>query len=101
MYYSHSFQDETFDFFASFLREAIAGNVNYRELVEPIIQDVYYFVNGQRSIYNISRSNFDVVVYLAQNDSEYFKGINPDDISQNDYNHILNVISSQREVAFI
>ena len=99
MYYSHSLHDETFDFFASFLREIIAGKTNYKHLVEPIITDTHLDVLGQKDIYSVNRSGFPVIVFLAKTAKDFFKTINPENVSASDYDYILNVISSQREIA--
>lgn len=99
MYYSHSFHDETLDFFASFLREIIAGKNNYKHLVEPIIKDTHQYVLGEKDIYSINRSGFTIIVFLSKAAGDYFKKINPSNVSTDDYNYILDVISSQREIA--
>jgi hypothetical protein len=99
MYYSHSLHDESLDFFESFIREIIAGKNNYKHLVEPIITDTHLYVLGEKDIYSVNRSGFTVIVFLAKTATDFFKTINPENVSANDYDYILNVISSQRETA--
>lgn len=96
MLYSHSHQEKAFDFFASFLRNAIAGNSNYKSLLEPIIADAKSLVKKEKDYFGISRNAFDVIVFLAQKDPDFFTNINVNELSEEQYKHILELITSQR-----
>ncbi len=40
MLYSHSHQEQSFDYFASFLRNVLRGEAEYKALVGRVIEDV-------------------------------------------------------------
>jgi len=98
MYYSHSLQDEKFDFFASFLRESISGNNSYKPQIDTIIRDAHRYANGIIDIYSVDRSGFPIIVYLVKVAKDYFNNINIDNLTEENYKHILSLITKQRDV---
>lgn len=100
MYHSHSYQNEVFDYFVTFLKNAIAGNESYAALVQPIISDAHLLAAGQKDYYAINRDGYSIITYLAETDKDYFENLNPENLSVDDYNRILQIANSQREAFF-
>lgn len=97
MYHSHSYKDESFGFFVSFLQMAIQGNVNYQQLVDPVINDAHLLAIGKKDYYTINRDNYSVISYLVEADSDYFKQLDTDQLTNDDYSRILQYVNKQRE----
>jgi hypothetical protein len=100
MFHSHSIQDNAFNYFASFLENAITGNKSYEDLVKPTIMDAHLLATGEKNYYNIGRDNFQVITYLVEKEKSYFAAINIDSMQLADYSHILNLVTSQRDVIY-
>jgi hypothetical protein len=98
MLYSHSNQEKAFDFFASFLRNVIAGDDRYISLVEPTISDAKSLASGEKDYYAINRDDFDVIVFLAEKDPDFMKQIDTHHLSVNDFERILSLIIGQRDL---
>ncbi|WP_291914874.1 hypothetical protein [Chitinophaga sp. CB10] len=101
MFYSHSLEDNKFDFFVSFLIYIVKGDLSYVNLVTPIIKDAHELANGQKDFYSIDRNNFPIIVHLVETEREYFRALNADHLTTDQYQHILNLVSQQREVAVV
>lgn len=99
MFQSHSLQEEKFDFFVQFLRNILNGKEEYKELVRPIIIDAHLYATNQKDIYNINRDGFPIIVFLAEKDKIFFEEINPDVVSNQQYETILKMASGQKEIA--
>jgi hypothetical protein len=97
MLYSHSHQEQSFDYFASFLRNVLRGEDQYKALVEPVIEDVRSLAKKEKDYYKIVNQSFDVIVYLAQKDPDFFTQLDRE-LTTRDYEHILELITTQREV---
>lgn len=97
MYHSHSYQDEAFDFFVTFLKNAIQGDTKYEELVRPIIDDAHLLAKGERNYYTIGRDNYSIITYLVEVDHTYFENLNTGHLTSDDYTRILQLANSQRE----
>ena len=97
MLYSHSHQEQSFDYFASFLRNVLRGEDQYKALVEPVIEDVRSLAKKEKDYYKIANQSFDVIVYLAQKDPDFFTQLDRE-LTKKDYEHILELITTQREV---
>lgn len=100
MLYSHSHQDRLFDYFASFVENVLRGDVRYRKLVEPVILDAKSLANREKDYYGINRSQFDVIVYLAQKAPDFLQHLDTDHLSTEDYKKILEIVTSHKDVVF-
>lgn len=96
MLYSHSHQEQSFDYFASFLRNVLRGESQYKALVEPVIENVKSLAK-EKDFFKVSNQSFDVIVYLAQKEPDYFIHLGTN-LSNQDYEHILQLVTAQREV---
>jgi hypothetical protein len=95
---SHSNQEQTFEYYASFLRNILGGEEKYKDLIEPIIVDAKSLVKEEKDYFTISRNGFEVIVFLAKKDPQFFSGLNPNNLSKQDYQHILDLITAQRDL---
>lgn len=98
MLYSHSHQEKAFDFFASFIRNVLNEDSRYVSMVQPVIRDAKSLVTGEKDHFAVNRKAYDVIVYLAQKDPEFFRALDTDQISIDQYKHILNLITAQQEL---
>lgn len=97
MYHSHSYQDAAFDFFITFLKNAIKGDDKYKELIKPVIQETHQLVKGEKNYYTIDRGNYPIITYLAESDPEFFESIDTENLHTGDYSRILDDINSKGE----
>ena len=98
MFYSHSHQEKAFNFFASFVRNAISGDTRYQTLIQPIILDAQSLAKKEKNYYGISRSDYDIIVFLADKDPLFFKDLDVSHLSSEDYSRILKMITEQRDL---
>jgi hypothetical protein len=77
---------------------AIQGNVNYQKLVIPVINDAHLLAIGEKDYFTINRDNYYVISFLVEADSDYFKQIDIDQLSNADYSRILQYVNKQRDV---
>lgn len=97
MLYSRSHQVEAFDFFASFVRNILKGDERYKVLVEPIINETSSLVNRKINYFEVDRDSLDVIVFLAKKDPDFFKDIDVSTLTKTQYEHILAILSTQKE----
>ncbi len=100
-HHSHSYQEDAFDFFASFLQNIVNGNSLYKDLVKPIITNAHLLAKGDLSYYDISRNGYTVITYLAEKEPEYFKNLDPDTLTNSQYSHILDLVTAQKELDLV
>lgn len=98
MLYSHSHQEKVFDFFASFIRNVLNDDIRYISMVQPVISDAKALVTGDKDHFGVNRKAYDVIVYLAQKDPEFFRALDTNQISADQYRHILELITAQQEL---
>jgi hypothetical protein len=91
---SHSAQEQTFDYYASFLRNILSGREDYKPLVQPIIDNTKSLVENHLDYFSIDRNGFDVIVYLAKKEPAFFTQLNPANVTNEQYAHILELITS-------
>lgn len=99
MFYSHSIEDDKFDFFVSFLGHILKGDNQYRDLVIPIISDAHTLSTGEKNVYTIDRNSFPIIVYLVEKEKDYFQQLDINALNNSHFEHILEIVSQQREVA--
>lgn len=95
---SHSSQEQTFDYYASFLRNILNGQENYKVLIQPVINDTKLLVEKQTDYFSINRKGFGVIVFLAKKAPNFFTELNTENISNEDYAHILQLITTPSDL---
>jgi hypothetical protein len=98
MLYSHSHQEKAFDFFASFIRNVLDNDVRYESMVLPVIKDAKSLASHEKDHFAVNRTSYDVIVYLAEKDPDFFKHLNTEHISKDEYQHILSLLTAQQEL---
>lgn len=98
MFYSHSMREQAFRYFATFLRNTLNDTPGYKELVQPVLEDAHDLATGHKDYYNISRSAYDVVVYLAQQHKEFFEKLNPATTGKDQYEQILHMVTEPKSL---
>ena len=101
MLYAHSLQETKFDYFASFLKNVIKGDNRYINVITPLINDARMLALGEKDYFQIDRNSFDVIVHLAEKDPNFLRHINIEHLSPQDYEHILNLVTSQRDLIVV
>lgn len=95
---SHSNQVQVFDHYASFLRNILEGHDNYKALIQPVIRDTKSLVEKQMDYFSIDRNGFEVIVYLAKRAPNFFSELNTENVSNEDYAHILQLITTPSDL---
>ncbi|MBT9392965.1 hypothetical protein KLP40_07310 [Hymenobacter sp. NST-14] len=93
MFYSHSVEASKFDLFTSLLSTLLKGKYEYKNFVDAIFEETHNYANGRKNIYNINKENAPIVVFLNQNDSEFFKEIEVNQIKHQDYEHVYQLLN--------
>jgi hypothetical protein len=102
MLYSRTLEDSKFNYFKSFLSHIVVdGDEDYESLVKPIIADAHDLSVGTKDYYSINRNGFPIISFLVKKAKPFFAKIDPDSISKDDYERILEMVSEQREVTSI
>lgn len=100
MLYSQTLEDRQFTFFRSMLRHVLDGEANYKQFVDPVISDAKGLLNGSKSLYNINRDNYYIIVFLSEQGKDFFNKIDMSDIQMSDYVYIEGMITQQRQLSF-
>lgn len=95
---SHKAQEQTFDHYASFLRNILDGQERYKSLIEPVVIEAKYLAKNEKDYFTISRNGFEVIVFLAKKDPVFFTNLNTANISHGEYKHILDLITAQKDL---
>jgi hypothetical protein len=91
MYYSISSNDKKFAFFTNYLNNIISGNLQYIDIVRPIISDAHELASGTKDFYTIDRYGFPLIVYLVEKEKDFFRTIDAGNLNTNDFIHILEI----------
>lgn len=98
MFYSHSYNEEAFEYFASFLNNVILGNMSYKDVVTPIISDAHKLATGEKDFYKIDRRGYSIIVYLVEKEKKYFQALDVNNLSKENYLHILGLVRAQKDL---
>mgnify|MGYP003582756103 CR=1 FL=1 len=96
---SHNLQDLELDFFTSFLDQAIKGNVEYTNLVSPIILDAASYVKGEKQSFELERKGLNIKILLIQKAQDLLSHVNSGNLGQK-FPEILDVINTNRHLSF-
>ena len=76
MLFSRHTENDKFSLYALFLKHLIAGELGYKELVDPVIEDAHLLVINERDFVTIDRENYPIIVYLFKKDMSSSGNIN-------------------------
>lgn len=99
MLYSRTSEERKIDFFVSLLRHVINGDQAYVQLVNPIIADIHALSIGQKNYFTVDRDAYPVIVFLAHQNKNYFAGLDPDNLTLDNYQTINSMLQQQRTFA--
>ncbi|HCZ36785.1 MAG TPA: hypothetical protein DHV26_12760 [Cytophagales bacterium] len=92
MLYSHSIEDNKLSLFTLFLNKLISGDIKYKDTVDRVLLDAHQLALGNKSLYQIDRDKFSIIIYLKTSHEEYFKELNPDKLTKTQYRKVLNYL---------
>jgi len=90
MLYSFSPEEEKKRLFLIFLSDAKHGRENYSTEVKKVLREVIDLCNNKKTIYNIDRNYFDIIIGLAEHQSKFYKNLDINKIDLNMYDTIIN-----------
>jgi hypothetical protein len=94
---SKSIAQNNIELFQFFIQETLSGNDNYRSMVENLLEETKDLTIGEKSIYNINRENFPIIVFLSERLPDFFRGIDIRMLKQKDYELILENFQTYQE----
>ena len=100
MLYSHSEENEKLRQFVLFLNHAVNGREEYTQFVDNILIETHQFTVGEKTLYNIDRELFHIIVLLAKADNHYFSHLqtNPSHFDAQTYNKVLQMVNPSVKV---
>lgn len=95
MLYSHNTENEKVKLFTLFLNRAIGGENAYATIVNEVILETHQYVSGDKTLYNINRDSFNLILLLAELESDFFKQLsnNPADYKAEIYGKVLELLN--------
>lgn len=103
MLYSHSEEDEKVKQFAIFLNHAARGDEKYAHFVNDILIETHEYAVGKKSLYNINRDSFHIILLLSEADSNFFSHLqdNPSQFNAATYNEVLKIMYTPKVYHFL
>lgn len=100
MLYSQTIEDRQISFFRSMLWHVLNGEQDYKNFVDPVVKDVIALVREQKNYFTVDRDAYHTIVFLAQKDPEFFRTLDIQQLTEEDYEHINRTLMGQRQLAF-
>lgn len=88
MFYSYNAEIERTTIFSLFIKKIIEGNDSYIDEVNSVIFNVKEYISGEKDIYSIDRSYFSIIMFLVENNPDFFKNLDIKKIKVSDYRKI-------------
>ena len=95
MYYSQSIEEYNISIFKLFIQRTLEGFDGYRKEISGIISEAKALSHGERTIYDIDKDSYSLVIFLKNNDNGILTNINPDDIKEDEYQSLLSIFEIQ------
>lgn len=100
MLYSRTMEDRKISFFVSMLKHMINGELDYAQLINPVIADVHALTTGTKNYFTIDRDSYPIIVYLSDKDNSYFANLDLDNLNADVYLHINELLEEQPNLVF-
>jgi hypothetical protein len=100
MFYSHTVEDSKFNLFTSLLSAVAEGKQEYASYVNGVIKEAHSFLTGEKTMLDLDKDTFSIVVYLSENDADFLKQIETDSIKREDYIHIREVLKQDNILVY-
>jgi hypothetical protein len=98
---SYSIENEKMNIFSIFLVNIINGNSLYKEEVNKVIKEVKELSLGEKTIFSIDRSYFNIIQYLYESNPDFFKNIDLQSIRTSDYKFIEQTLLNKKEFILV
>lgn len=95
MFYSHKLEEESFLLFTLFINNILQGKNDYSSKVNSVIKEAKDLAKGEKDFYSLDKDNYPITVFLSKNAKEYLQRINPDSLSDHDYEQLLQIVENQ------
>lgn len=72
MIYAQSIEDQKFNLFALFLKEAISGEQKYKKEIDEVLNEVKHLAKGEKELYEVSKEMLQVILFLRNKNEKFF-----------------------------
>ncbi|RUA31626.1 MAG: hypothetical protein DSY77_12845 [Bacteroidetes bacterium] len=72
MIYAQSIEDQKFNLFALFLKEAINGEQKYKKEIDEVLNEVKHLAKGEKELYEVSKEMLQVILFLRNKNEKFF-----------------------------
>ncbi|GEO05614.1 hypothetical protein AAE02nite_32780 [Adhaeribacter aerolatus] len=100
MYYSHTIEDNKIGLFTSFVKSLIEGRQEYKPVVNNVIEEAHALALGNKTLFNIDRDSYPIVVLLEENDPDFFKTVDSNKADEGVYQKVLNILTEQKSISY-
>ena len=96
MLYSQSLESDKFQMFTLFLTNVLEGKDSYKSYVDTIFSETKDLANHEKTIYDIDRENYNIILYLSENLTVFFARLS-DTYSNKEYKEVLSFLEEQKD----
>ena len=75
------------------------GKAEYATYVNSVIEESRSLVTGDKTIHDLDKDTFPIVIYLAEHDADFLRGVETTSINHNDYVHVRKVLNEDKVFA--
>jgi len=98
MYYSQSIEEYNISIFKLFIQRTLEGFNGYQKEISDVISEAKALLKGDRTIYDIDKESYSLVVFLKNNDVDgLLKNIDPKNIKNTEYQSLLGIFEIQKQ----
>lgn len=100
MFYSKSIDEIKVNFFLNLLLDKMAGNALQEDnYIQAVLADTKALATGDKSFYTIDRDNYPIIAALHDHDPNYFRDLDIEHLTNEDYRKIHKLLLNQPEYA--
>jgi len=95
MYYSQAIDDYNVSIFRLFILRTLDGFDGYKQEIQVVISEVKSLLNEEKTVYEINKELFSLILYLKNKDNGFLRDLNIDNVQKEDYKELLKIIEKQ------
>lgn len=95
MYYSQSIEEYNLCIFKLFIERTIEGYKGYIDEIASIVFEAKEYSQTKRSIFDLNKESYPLIIYLSKNGSELLNKIDPYKIQPDEYVELLDIFNAQ------
>ncbi|TFD96431.1 hypothetical protein E2605_09705 [Dysgonomonas capnocytophagoides] len=95
MYYSQAIDDYNVSIFRLFILRTLDGFDGYKQEIQVVISEAKSLLNEEKTVYEINRELFSLILYLKNKDTGFLRNLNIDNVQKEDYKELLKIIEKQ------